>query len=235
MCTSIAVNRNKTIIGWNLDILNMEYRVRPCAAGVYIEILDEKEGWLPLFGANARGDFVGMPTCWPFDSRSDPKGEGENILRLDIDLLLQHKTLAQIRDIADRRPVYSLPGVTFMSSLSDGAGNVLYIVPGQGNLYIERPEYSIMINFSPFKGDTEQHPWMGLDRYRRARTMLQAAPDTFDVADCFAVLRAVSQQECPTVLSMVFDVTERTVHWCEGRQWEQVRTVRLHPGPAEAG
>lgn len=30
MCTSIVHNENKTVIGWNLDILNMEYRVSPC-------------------------------------------------------------------------------------------------------------------------------------------------------------------------------------------------------------
>lgn len=73
MCTSIISNRKKTIIGWNLDILDMEYRVSEAAEGVYIEINDATEGWLPLFGANSRGDFVGMPTCWPFDERSNPK------------------------------------------------------------------------------------------------------------------------------------------------------------------
>lgn len=77
MCTSIVVNKKKTIVGWNLDILDMEYRVRPAEEGVYIEINDPQEGWLSLFGANARGDFAGMPTCWPFDARSDPK-DAEN-------------------------------------------------------------------------------------------------------------------------------------------------------------
>ena len=81
MCTSIVVNKKKTIVGWNLDILNMEHRVRPTPEGVFIEINDAKEGWLPLFGANSRGDFVGMPTCWPFDERSNPKGKGQNIIR----------------------------------------------------------------------------------------------------------------------------------------------------------
>ena len=64
MCTSIAVNKKKTIIGWNLDILDMEYRIKASDNGVFIEINDETEGWMPLFGANSRGDFVGMPTCW---------------------------------------------------------------------------------------------------------------------------------------------------------------------------
>ena len=227
MCTSIAVNKKKTVIGWNLDLLDMEYRVRTAADGVFIEINDRTEGWMPLFGANARGDFVGMPTCWPFDARSDPTGDGESIILLDIDLLLQRKTLREIRELADTRAVFSVPGLTFMGALSDAEGNVLHIVPGQGSLYYERPDHAVLTNFSPFKGDAEKHPWMGLDRYRRAEAMLQAASDDFDVQDCFAVLRAVSQEACPTVVSMVFDVDERTVFWYENREWDRIQTVKL--------
>ncbi|MBR7091770.1 MAG: hypothetical protein IKI50_01115 [Clostridia bacterium] len=227
MCTSFVVNRNKTIVGWNLDLLQMEYRVRPAEQGVLIEIHDAKEGWLPLFGANARGDFVGMPTCWPFDARSDPAGEGSHVILLDTDLLLQKKTLRQVRAAAEQGPVYSVPGVTFMSALSDGDGNVLYIVPGQGCLYREKPVYTVLTNFSPFKQDAETHPWMGRDRYQTAQAMLRQASDAFDVPDAFGVLRAVSQQVCPTVVSMVYDVGERTVYWCENRQWDAIRSVCL--------
>ncbi|MCR4575283.1 MAG: hypothetical protein K5787_16110 [Lentisphaeria bacterium] len=227
MCTSIVVNKRKTIVGWNLDILDFRWRVRTAVDGVYIEIDDPKEGWLPLFGANSRGDFVGMPTCWPFDERSNPTNDGENIILLNIDLLMQKKTLQEIRGIVDERPVYSVPGNTFMSALSDAEGNVLHIIPGQGNLYFEKPEYKILTNFSPFKQDSEKHPWMGWDRYRKAEAMLQVATDDFDVKDCFAILRAVSQEICPTVVSMVFDVQERTVCWCENRIWDVIQTVKL--------
>ena len=227
MCTSIAVNKKKTVIGWNLDLLDMEYRVRPAADGVFIEINDKTEGWMPLFGASARGDFVGMPTCWPYDARSDPGGDGENIILLDIDLLLQKKTLREIRELADSRAVFSVPGLTFMGALSDAEGNVLHIVPGQGSRYYERPDHAVLTNFSPFKGDAEKHPWMGLDRYQKAEAMLQSASDDFDVEDCFAVLRAVAQEVCPTVVSMVFDVDERTVYWCENREWDKIQTVKL--------
>ena len=227
MCTSIVVNKKKTIVGWNLDILDMEYRVRTAASGVFIEINDPKDGWMPLFGANSRGDFVGMPTCWPFDARSNPTGEGENVILLDIDLLLQKKTLQEIREIAEQRPVYSIPGVTFMSTLSDAEGNVLHIIPGQGSCYYEKPEYKILTNFSPFKQDSETHPWMGWDRYHKAEEMLQKASDDFDTEDCFRILKAVAQEVCPTVVSMVFDVSEMTVYWCENREWDKVRKVRL--------
>ena len=222
MCTSIISNRNKTIIGWNLDILNMEYRVSETKDGVYIEINDAAEGWLPLFGANRRGDFVGMPTCWPFDERSNPSGNEPNVIMLDIDLLTQKKTFEEVKRIAETETVCSVPGVTFMSSLSDKNGNVLHIIPGQGYQYYEKPKYQVLTNFSPFKMDSATHPWMGRDRFHIAETMLKDATDDFDVSDCFEILRSVSQEVCPTVVSMVFDVTEMKVYWCENRQWDHI-------------
>ena len=140
---------------------------------------------------------------------------------------MQKKTLREIHEIADHRPVYSIPGVTFMSTLSDAEGNVLHIIPGQGSCYYEKPEYKILTNFSPFKQDSERHPWMGWDRYHKAEEMLQRAGDDFGAEDCFTILKAVSQEVCPTVVSMVFDVSEMTVYWCENREWDKVRKVRL--------
>ena len=228
MCTSIVANGKKTLIGWNLDLANMEYRVVAECDKVYIAVLDAKEGWMPLFGANARGDFVAMPTCWPHDVRSDPTSAAQpNIILLDIDLLLGKKTLQEVREIAEREKVCSVPGVTFQSQLSDAQGNILQIVPGQGVRYFQKPKYAVMTNFSPFKGDTELHPWMGLDRYDIATGMLAQKDDDLDVEGCFAILQAVSQTECPTVVSMVFDVQERTVYWCEQRRWESVHRYTM--------
>ncbi|MDD3747630.1 MAG: hypothetical protein PHD70_14300 [Anaerostipes sp.] len=229
MCTSIVSNRNKTMIGWNLDILDMEYQVVAEDDRVYIAIKDEKEGWLPLFGANHRGDFVAMPTCWPHDARSNPvSGTEPNIINLDIELLLENKTLQDIKQIAETSDITSVPGVTFQSQLSDHDGNVLQIVPGQGCNYIEKPKYSIMTNFSPFKGMTETHPWMGADRYETAINMLDSAKDDFDVTECFEVLKAVSQTVCPTVVSMVFDVEENAVYWCENREWGRIEKHHMN-------
>lgn len=227
MCTSIVSNRKKTIIGWNLDILDMEYRVRKDPEGVYIEINDKTEGWMPLFGANSRGDFAGMPTCWPYDERSSPAGEEENIILLDMDLLLQRRTLAEIRAYAENNKVCSVPGLTFIGALSDANGNVLHIVPGQGYKYYEKPEYMVLTNFSPFKGKTEEHPWMGYDRYQTAVRMLKAAPYDFDVTDCFDILKRAAQTVCPTVVSMVYDVTDRTVCWCEQQRWDEIQTQKF--------
>ncbi len=227
MCTCIISNRIKTIVGWNLDILNMEYRVRAFDEGVFIEVNDEKEGWLPLFGANDRGDFVGMPTCWPFDERSNPCGNEENVIMLDIDLLTKKRTLSEIREATENKMVSSVPGLTFMSQLSDKNGNVLRIIPGQGTQWFERPKYAVLTNFSPFKGKSETHPWMGADRFDIAEKSLAEARDDFDVRDCFEVLKKASQTVCPTVVSMVFDVTENTVYWCENRNYDEINERKM--------
>ncbi len=89
MCTSIISNRAKTIVGWNLDLGVMDYRVRADEHGVYIEVKTEASGWLPLFGANDRGDFAGMPTCYPYDKRSEPREGDENALMLNIEPLFK--------------------------------------------------------------------------------------------------------------------------------------------------
>lgn len=233
MCTSIVSNRRKTLVGWNLDILGMEYRVTPSDSGVYIEIKDAVEGWMPLFGANSRGDFVAMPTCWPFNKRSDPGNtETYNIIRLNTDLLLGFRTWDETcHAVAGEKGVSSVPGVTFMSQLTDYFGNVLQIVPGEGYIEHRRPTYTVMTNFSPFNLDPQVHPWEGRDRYTTAEKMLSEASDDFDVADCFALLRACAQQACPTVVSMVFDVHDNTVYWCEKQQWDSVSVRKLAQQP----
>lgn len=228
MCTSIVSNGNKTIIGWNLDILDMEYKVVAENDKVFIAIKDKTEGWLPLFGANARGDFVAMPTCWPFDERSNPiNAECQNIIMLDIDLLLGKKTLDEIKEIVECEPVFSVPNVTFQAQLSDCHGNVLQIIPGQGIRYLPKPHFSVLTNFSPFKSHSETHPWMGWDRYNTAIEMLENKNDNFDVADCFEILKQTAQTICPTVVSMVFDVTDNMVYWCENREWDKIEKKKI--------
>ena len=71
---------------------------------------------------------------------------------------------------------------------------------------------------------------MGWDRYHIAEEMLDKASDDFDVEDCFDVLKAVSQEVCPTVVSMVYDVTDRTVYWCENREWDKIQTDDISEG-----
>lgn len=228
MCTSIVTNLGKTVVGFNLDILDMEHKVTADEDKVCIMVFDSTEGWLPLFGANCRGDFVAMPTCHPYDNRSDPKsGNQKNIIIADIDLLLMKKSFEETLEDVKRDNFCSVPGITFQSQLSDKNGNVLQIVPGQGYRYFEKPEYSVLTNFSPFKGDREKHPWMGLDRYEKAVSYIEKHRDKFGVEECFGALREASQTVCPTVVSIVFDVSENTVYYCENREWDNIKKVIL--------
>ena len=92
----------------------------------------------------------------------------------------------------------------------------------------EKPNYKVLTNFSPFKGDSEKHPWMGYDRYQKACEMLEDANDDFDVKDCFNVLKEVAQTVCPTVVSMVYDVTDKKVYWCENRKFDLIDEYKFY-------
>ena len=227
MCTSIVVNNKKTIVGFNLDLLDMKHRVTPTKKGVYIEIFDKTEGWMPIFGANNRGDFIAMPTCWPFDQRSNGTPNDINIINLDIDLLLEKKTFNEVIESVKNNKISSVNGITFQAQLSDKNGNVLQIVPGQGYNYLERPNYKVMTNFSPFKQDKEKHPWMGYDRYLKVTNILNNSGNDFDVKEMFDLLKESSQTVCPTVVSMVLDASSNTVYWCEDRQFDIINKQKL--------
>lgn len=223
MCTSFVVNKGSTIVGFNLDILDMEHKIVVEDDKAYIAVLDATEGWMPLFGGNSNGNFVGMPTCWPYDERSNPTSKDDiNIINLDIDFLLGKKLLNEIKNIVDNNFVSSVFGVTFQSQLSDKDGNVLQIIPGQGNIYKEKPEYSVMCNFSPLKGDKETHPWMGLDRYNKAISIIEST-DNFTYHDGLRLLKECSQEVCPTVASLVFDIAAKTMYYCENRDFENIK------------
>lgn len=228
MCTSIVYNGKKTLVGWNLDILNIEHQVVADSQRVFIAINDKTEGWLPLFGVNRRGDFIAMPTCWPFDDRSNPQDPSSpNIIIVDIDLLLEKRTLQQTRELAENTAICSVPNITYMAQLSDRNGNVLQIIPGQGCEYLEKPKYSVLTNFSPYKWDSEKHRWMGMDRYNTAVSMLKSAGYNLNVAQCFDILKATSQTVCPTVVSMVYDAQEHMVYWCYQRDFDHIFKQKL--------
>ncbi len=228
MCTSIVRNGDRTIVGFNLDIMNLTYRVNAGKEHVWIEIADQEFGWLPLFGVNDRGDFVAMPTCYPYDPASEKGKQGEiNILQADIDLLLKKKSLQDINTLAKEGKIYSLPGITWQVQLTNRAGDVLRHTPGQGYEYLEKPKYSVMTNFSPWKRTGEEHPWSGRERYERAMTLLAQSSEPFGAKDALEILKQLSQEECKTVVSIVYDAMEHAVYWCEQRRWESVFYQKL--------
>lgn len=45
----------------------------------------------------------------------------------------------------------------------------------RNKIMFERTAYAVLTNFSLFKGNSETHPWMGLDRYAAAENVLKVA------------------------------------------------------------
>lgn len=226
MCTSIVVNKNKTIVGFNFDNPGWKYKLVTKADSVYVAVLADTSFWDPIIGCNSRGDFVNLPAMNPGVKAGEyVEGRGHYFIdRENAKVLLGKRTFDELVDLVKSNPIINEPNCSLQSQNSDSHGNVLQIFPGLGYRYVPRPSFSVLSNFQLMVEEKEHHPWAGVDRYERANQILKYATNAFDVKDMFALLKAVCQPSggAPTEVSMVFDVTNRTVYWCENREWGRI-------------
>ncbi len=220
MCLSVISNGKRKVYGCNFDISMMESRVSIHGSGVFIEAFDKTVGWIPLFGAGQKRIFVTMPTCWPYDKRSDYREGDVNIVNISVDLLLGKRTFEDVRYLVSNDMICSIPSITFQGHCADREGNVLRYTPHVGWEYLEKPLFSVMSNFSPFK-DAEG---MGRNRFERAEEIFYACND-FDVDECFHLLSECSMTAPPTKASLVFTPEDGTVYWCEDREWNKIKSA----------
>ncbi len=163
MCTSIVSNRGKTLVGWNLDILDMEYRITVLKERVSIDIYDDGR-WLPLFGSNSRGEFINMPTCWPYDSRSDPAGpDCRTVPQTNSDLLLGNTTIGEVRRYLGEGGGYTAsPASPTRPSIPTGRGTCCKSSPARGTHGRSAPLFRSSPTFPPSRGTGNSTPgWAG--------------------------------------------------------------------------
>jgi hypothetical protein len=230
MCTSIVVNQKKTLAGFNFDNPGWKYHLVTKNKAFYISLLVGKL-WEPCFGCNSRGDVVNLPAMNPGvkEGYYQAGPSLHYIDKINLDLLLERITFAQLVDLVQHNPIYNEEHLSLQAQDSDKDGNVLQIFPGLGFKILAKPAYSVLTNFQLMKEEKEHHPWAGVDRYEKANALLKDAKDDFSVNDLFAILKAVAQEEggAPTAVSFVFDVEAKTVFYCENRHFDDIQTLRF--------
>lgn len=228
MCTSIVVNKSKTLVGFNFDNPGWKYHIVTKNKAFYVSLLVGKL-WEPCFGCNARGDFVNLPAMNPGvkEGYYRPGSGLFYIDKINLDLLLEKISFQQLVDIVKTNPIYNEKRCSLQSQDSDENGNILQIFPGLGYKIIEKPAYSVLTNFQLMQEEKSHHPWAGVDRYEKANARLKEAKDDFSASDLMALLQEVAQQSggAPTAVSFVYDVESKTVTYCENRRYDDIRTL----------
>jgi len=226
MCTSIVVNKSKTIVGFNFDNPGWKYKIFVNSSAFYIAVLADVSFWDPIIGCNFRGDFVNLPGMNPGVKDGEyVEGRGHFFIdRENAKVLMGKRTFMELAELVKTNPIINEPGCSLQAQDSDAEGNVLQIFPGLGYRFISKPAFSVLTNFQLMNEEKEHHPWAGVDRYDRANQILKYATADFGVKDMFAILKAVCQPSggAPTAVSLVFDVTKRTIYWCENREWGRI-------------
>ena len=197
MCTSIVVNKKKTIVGFNFDNPGWKYHIVTKNKAFYISLFVNNHLWQPCFGCNARGDFVTVPAMNPGVKESVYPGEGQEhhfIDRENLRLLLKQITFEELELLVKTNPIFNEKDNSLQAQDSDKNGNVLQIFPGLGYKILAKPAYSVLTNFQLMQEESVHHPWAGVDRYEKANALLKDAKEDFDVPDMFALLKATAQE-----------------------------------------
>lgn len=221
MCLSVISSGKRKVCGCNFDISMMESRVSVHENGVFIEALDKTVGWIPLFGAGPGRVFVTMPTCWPYDRRSDPRDGDVNIVNIAADILLGKRTFSEARELVMNDRVCSVPGLTFQGQIADSDGSVLRFTPHIGWEFLEKPDFAVMANFSPFK----EEAGLGRDRVEMSNGIYSGCDD-FGVDECITLLSRCRMTSPPTRVSLVYTPDDGQVYWfSDGKSDKISKTV----------
>jgi hypothetical protein len=228
MCTSIVVNKNKTLVGFNFDNPGWKYHIVTKNKAFYISLLVGNL-WEPCFGCNSRGDVVNLPAMNPGVKEGYCQADKDlcYIDKINLDLLLERITFDQLKALVESHTIYNEEHLSLQAQDSDHDGNVLQIFPGLGYKLLPKPEYSVLTNFQLLKEEKEHHPWAGVDRYEKANALLKEAKEDFSSQDLLGILKEVAQYDggAKTAVSFVYDVESKTVTYCQNRHFEDCQTL----------
>jgi len=224
MCTSFVFKGNDVIVGFNFDNEpTADIKIKSKDGFVY-GVYRFKDRFSASFGVNRDGGFSNQLTVPPSEKGSYLRST--SVQRIDLlaeDYLNSKISFEQAVDIASKRPLVNVPGLSVHSQLSDRYGRVLILEPGRG-YKVREEKYSVMTNFSFFEPmATKDASGSGYDRYITASRILQNATEVFGPMDGMKLLEQCRQTgSFVTLVSMVYSVRENKVYWCLRGDYEKL-------------
>lgn len=256
MCTGFVHKGKDRICGFNMDLPDgmLDWKLIMDQECFYVglrpafrpELLPEgmkdapeeympcKGEYLRIHGVNRNGNFGNQLNALGF-TRAPFQISGDSVpLYSLVDRFLAGRSgLNEIAETARTKHIVNMPGEAGMpdpachSLLSDRAGRILIIEPGNGFAEI-RENYAVMSNFPMLilPGDLtpEKYGYYGMDRYETALNMIGKAGEGFTTEDALAVLDAVKQvQWAPTQVSFVYSQNENRVYYTLQHDFNHIR------------
>lgn len=255
MCTAFVRRGNDVIVGFNMDINigAFEYKVFAEKDMFYIGIytghmnqvipegvqipepyLHIENQYRKVHGVNHKGCFGNQLNVMDFAKARFRLDVNTYMLDQMIDDYISGKcTLDDIIQVANEKDIVNIPmgavdipNLAFHSLLSDRAGRIMMLEPGNGYSIIHE-KYAAMSNFPLLElpGDfvLERFGYYGKDRYDKAMALLRKSTDDFSVEDGLALLDAVKQKDnWATRVSFVYSNNENAVYYALEGDFEHV-------------
>lgn len=257
MCTAFVRYGKDYVCGFNMDInegafdwqLHMDESIFAVAMpmdsnlsaqlpqGLRIppEYMAYEGGMLLVQGIGKNGHFGTQLNNLRFSKAQFEISDGSVPLYYLVDSFIRGKNnLRDVEQYARSKKVVNLPtgsveipDMGMHSLLSDAAGNILVVEPGNG-ISIPCEKYAVMSNFPvlelPADFTAENFGYYGKDRYDKALSILRNSTDDFSAEDGLALLDAVKQTgKWGTRVSFVYSGNENAVYYTTERDFANVK------------
>jgi len=238
MCTSFVFRKNIVLVGMNFDNDGREYTISDIGGKGFLLAVKVGNTFFSSIGINPNGIFVN-------DQMVDPNENGvykrQNSKRwvtskLVDTILKTNISFSEITTILEQVEIVNAPKSSTHNLIVGRNGNICIVEPGKKNIVSKKEEsdWFILTNFpiSDYKEITPKKvTGSGSDRYMKGLNLLKKKKDQMTIESGFSILNDL-QQNGPTwvtELSLIYDVTNQELYYCQHRNFEDIKKISLEP------
>lgn len=236
MCTSFVYRKNIVLVGMNFDNDGREYHVSDIDGKGFLIAVKMGDVFFPSIGISSNGIFVN-------DQMVDPNEKGvykrQNAKRWVTSKLIEtilktNINFSEIISLLEQVEIVNVPKLSTHNLIVGRNGDICVVEPGRKNIISKKEEsdWFILTNFpiSDYKGATPTNvTGSGSDRYMKGLNLLKKKNNQMSIQSGFSILKELQQNNSAwiTELSLIYDVTNRELFYCQQRNFEDVKRVSL--------
>jgi hypothetical protein len=236
MCTTFVYRKKKVIVGMNFDNDGKKYRISDNKNKGFLITVKMGPAEFPSIGVNAKGVFINDQMV---DSNEAGMYKRQNEKRwvtstLVNNILQSNIQFDEILSTLEGIEIVNAPKISTHNLIVAKNGDICIVEPGRRNVISrkEESEWFVLTNF-PISEYNEIVPkkvtGSGSERYLKTLKLMEGINELLTIDNGFKILKSIQQNgpEWTTAISILYDATEQNIYYCQNRQFDDVRKMKL--------
>ncbi|MEJ5223559.1 MAG: hypothetical protein WHV44_03815 [Anaerolineales bacterium] len=236
MCTSFVYRKDIVLVGMNFDNDGKEYQISDIDGKGFLIAVKIGDVFFSSIGISPNGIFVNDQMVDPNENGVYKRQSAKRwVTSKLIDTILKTSLgFSEIISILEQVKIVNAPNLSTHNLIVDRNGDICIVEPGRKNIISRKEEsdWFILTNFpiSDYKGIAPTNVMgSGSDRYMKGLRLLKQQDKQMGIQSGFSILRELQQDNSTwiTELSLIYDVANRELYYCQQRNFEDVKKLSL--------